>query len=197
VRTLEGEVRASAVVIAAGSWSAAIKGSVPVLPVAPQRGEILALDQIGIGLRRVVTKLGDPYLAPRTDGRLIVGATRQYVGYNSSYTAAGVAWLLSETIEMVPALAPAPILEIWTGFRPNSGDGLPIIGRGALEGLFFATGHGPSGIVPAPASARLLAALVLGQPPPFSPEPFDPLRFEHLTISPDPRTWAIRGGHQV
>jgi glycine oxidase len=197
VRTLEGDLPASAVVVAAGSWSAAISGSAPLPPVAPQRGEILALDQVAVGLRRVVVKPGDPYLAPRADGRLIVGATRQYVGYNSSYTAAGVAWLLNGALEMVPALAQTPIAEIWTGFRPISGDGVPIIGRGALEGLFFATGHGPSGIVPAPASARLLAALLLGQQPPFSPEPFDPRRFEHLTISPDPRTWAIRGGHQV
>ena len=197
VRTLEGDFRAPIVVNAAGSWSGQIRGCEPVAPVAPQRGEILALDQGAVGLRRVVTKPSDPYLVPRADGRLVVGATRKYVGYDSSFTAGGLAWLLHEAIAMVPALAAAPVHEIWTGFRPNSADGLPLIGPGAVEGLFFATGHGPSGIAPAPATARLLVALVTGAPPPAPPEAFDPRRFVRRTYETDPRGWGIRGGPRI
>jgi glycine oxidase len=193
VRTLEGDVLAPVVVNAAGSWSRQIPGCDPVIPVVPQRGEILALDQSAVGLRRVVTKVPDPYLVPRADGRLIVGATRKYTGYNAAFTAGGVNWLLSEAIDMVPALAEAPIVEIWTGFRPNSLDGLPSIGPGALEGLFFATGHGPSGIAPAPASAELLADLVTGVSPKVPAAPFDPRRFVGITM-PEPSTWGVRGG---
>ena len=95
VRTLEGDVLAPVVVNAAGSWSRQIPGCDPVIPVVPQRGEILALDQSAVGLRRVVTKVPDPYLVPRADGRLIVGATRKYTGFNAAFTAGGVNWLLS------------------------------------------------------------------------------------------------------
>jgi glycine oxidase len=193
VGTLEGQILAPVVVNAAGSWSRQIPGCDPVIPVVPQRGEILALDQSAVGLHRVVTKVPDPYLVPRADGRLVVGATRKYVGYNSAFTAGGVNWLLSEAIGMVPALADAPIVEIWTGFRPTSLDGLPSIGPGAVEGLYFATGHGPSGIAPAPASAELLADLVMGGVPRVPAEPFDPRRFVGVAM-PDPATWGVRGG---
>ena len=193
VRTLEGDIRAPVVVNAAGSWSRQIPGCDPIVPVVPQRGEILALDQSAVGLKRVVTKSPDPYLVPRADGRLIGGATRKYTGYNASYTAGGVHWLLSEAIDMVPALADAPIVEIWTGFRPTSLDGEPAIGPGLIEGLFFATGHGPSGIAPAPASAELLADLVTGMSPKIPTEPFDPRRFAGVEM-PNPSTWGARGG---
>jgi len=75
-----------------------------------------------------------------------------------------------------------PIAEMWTGFRPASADGLPIIGKGALEGLYFLTGHGPSGIAPLPGSIALLMALIHGEAPPLSPAAFDPLRFERDKI---------------
>ena len=197
VRTLVGDFRAPIVVNAAGSWSGQLPGCEPAAPVAPQRGEILALDQSAAPLRRVVTKPYDPYLVPRADGRLVVGATRTYVGYDASFTAGGLAWLLNEAIGLVPSLANAPVQEMWTGFRPNSLDGLPLIGRGAIEGLYFATGHGPSGIAPAPASARLLAALVTGCPPPIPPEPFDPMRFAGQPRELDARAWRTQGGHRV
>ena len=193
VRTLEGDILAPVVVNAAGSWSRHIPGCDPVIPVVPQRGELLALDQSAIGLKRVVTKVPDPYIVPRADGRLIIGATRKYTGYNSAFTAGGIHWLLSEALSMIPALADAPIVEIWTGFRPNSLDGRPIIGAGAAKGLFFLTGHGPSGIAPAPASAELLADLVTGAAPKVPSAPFDPLRFAGVEM-PDPSTWGVRGG---
>jgi glycine/D-amino acid oxidase-like deaminating enzyme len=66
---------------------------------------------------------------------------------------------------------------MWTGFRPVSADGMPIIGPAALAGLYYATGHGASGVGPAPGTAALLAALILGREPPIAAEPFRPDRF--------------------
>jgi glycine/D-amino acid oxidase-like deaminating enzyme len=169
---------ADLVVLAAGAWSATIKHVRPTPPVAPQRGQILALDQSSVGIKHVLLTPGDPYFVPRCDGRLVVGATREEAGWDPSLTAGGIAWLLNRAMQVVPALKSCPIAEMWTGFRPASADGLPLIGKGALDGLYMLTGHGPSGIAPLPGSIALLMALIFGERPPLAPEAFDPLRFE-------------------
>jgi glycine oxidase len=166
------------VVLAAGAWSATIDNLRPVPPVAPQRGQILALDQSSVGIAHVLLTPGDPYFVPRADGRLVIGATREEAGWDPSLTAGGVAWLLNRAMDVVPALRDCPIAEMWTGFRPASADGLPLIGKSALDGLYFLTGHGPSGIAPLPGSIALLMALIHGEKPPLPAAAFDPLRFE-------------------
>ena len=177
VETADRQYTADLVILAAGAWSGTIRNVEPRPPVAPQRGQILALDQAAVGVEHVLLTSGDPYFVPRADGRLVVGATREEAGWDASLTAGGVAWLLGRAIEVVPALEHSPIVELWTGFRPLSADGMPLIGRGALDGLYFLTGHGPSGIAPLPGSVALLMALIANEPPPIAPEPFDPLRF--------------------
>lgn len=178
VATADRTISADLIVLAAGAWSATIRNVQPVPRVAPQRGQILALDQSSVGVAHVLLTPGDPYFVPRCDGRLVIGATREEAGWDPSLTAGGVAWLLNRAMEVVPALESCPIAEIWTGFRPASADGLPLIGRGDFEGLYFLTGHGPSGIAPLPGSVALLMALIDGEAPPLAPEPFDPLRFK-------------------
>jgi glycine oxidase len=177
VRTEEGEFRAPAVIICAGTGSRGVIGARPVPPVVPQRGQIIALDAVGLGLRHTVLKPSDPYFVPRADGRLVIGATREFAGEDPRLTAGGLGWLLASAIETIPALETAPILETWTGFRPLCSDHLPLIGAGEPEGLFFCTGHGPTGITPAPVSAVLAASLILGSEPPIDPAPYDPMRF--------------------
>lgn len=177
VETDDATLGADAVVLAAGAWSAGIGGVQPAVPVRPQRGQILALDQARVGVRHVLLTAGDPYFVPRCDGRLVIGATREEAGWDPSLTAGGVAWLLNRAMMVVPALAECPIAETWTGFRPASADGLPLIGPAALPGLYVLTGHGPSGISPMPGSVALLVALLLGERPPLDPAPFNPLRF--------------------
>jgi glycine oxidase len=194
VRTLDGDILANVVINAAGSWSAQIRGCDPLPPVVPQRGEIMALDQSRIGLKRVFMKPEDPYMVPRADGRLVIGATRKYVGYDSSFTAEGMTWLLNQAIEMVPALAGAPIAESWTGFRPVSADGIPMLGPSLIDGLYYATGHGPSGIAPGPGSAALVASLIAGEAPTIDARPYDPRRFAGWSEPLDPSGWGERGG---
>src|SRR5438067_20180 len=173
---------ADLVVLAAGAWSANIQNVSPSPPVAPQRGQILALDQSSVGIRHVLLTPGDPYFVPRCDGRLVIGATREAAGWDPSLTAGGIAWLLNRAMQVVPALQDCPIAEMWTGFRPLSPDGLPLIGKGAIDGLYVLTGHGPSGIAPLPGSIALLMALIHGETPPLAPEAFDPMRFERGAI---------------
>jgi glycine oxidase len=183
VRTLEGDVPAETVVIAAGSWSGQLRGMDPILPIVPQRGQILALGRRDVPMWRSVRLIGDPYIVPRPDGRVIVGATRENAGYEASLTASGVVWLLQSAIDLVPGLADSPILETWTGFRPLSLDNHPSIGPTYVDGLYYITGHGPSGIAPAPASVELLTAWMFDEKPPVAPEPFDPRRFPRISSS--------------
>ncbi|MGH2461088.1 MAG: NAD(P)/FAD-dependent oxidoreductase [Chloroflexota bacterium] len=178
VRLVDGDRLAEQVIVAAGAWSSTIEGCRPNVPVVPQRGQILAVDRGPVDLRQVILTPGDPYLVPRADGRIVVGATRELAGWDATPTAGGINWLLARAIQVVPALAACPINQIWTGFRPLSPDGVPIIGRGALDGLWFVTGHGPSGIGPLPGTIALLTALLFDEPPPLPPAPFDPLRFD-------------------
>ena len=177
VQTSASDYSADLVVVAAGAWSSDIQNLPHTTPVRPQRGQILALDQTGVGIQHVLLTPGDPYFVPRADGRLVIGATREEAGWDPSITAGGIAWLLNRAMQVVPALSRCPIAEIWTGFRPLSADGLPLIGCGGLDGLFILTGHGPSGIAPLPGSIALLMALITGEAPPIKPDPFDPLRF--------------------
>src|SRR6185312_8319192 len=116
----------------------------PRPPVHPQEGQILAVDQSDVGMRHVVLLTEEPYFVPRVGSRLVIGATREEAGWDASLSVGGVAWLLSRAKQTVPALESAPILEMWVGFRPVSDDGVPLIGKGQLEGLYFVTGHGPS-----------------------------------------------------
>jgi glycine oxidase len=168
---------AGLVLVAAGAWSGALPGCRPVVPIIPQRGQILALDRGPVALKHVLLLPDDPYLVPRADGRIVIGATRELAGWDPSITAGGISWLLSTAMQLVPDLRECVIHEIWTGFRPTSRDGIPVIGKGEIEGLFFATGHGPSGIGPMPGTIALLAALMFGEEPPIAPEPFSPRRF--------------------
>jgi glycine oxidase len=177
VRTSEGDFEAPTVVLCAGVGSASIMGARPAPPITPQRGQVAALDAVNIGIRHVLMVPDDPYVVPRVGGRVILGATREFAGEDPRLTAGGLAWLLGTAVEVMPALADAPILETWTGFRPLCTDHLPLIGEGEIGGLFFCTGHGPTGITPAPVSAALTVSLIAGEAPPIDPKPYDPKRF--------------------
>ena len=177
VRTDTGVHEASAIFICAGVGSRSTPGAIPRAPITPQRGQMLAMDARTLGLKRVVLTVNDPYLVPRADGRVILGATREFAGEDPRLTVGGLSWLLSEGTRIAPGTASCAIEETWSGFRPTSPDYLPLIGQGALEGLYFCTGHGPSGIGPAPASVKLATALYLGDAPPIDPAPYDPMRF--------------------
>ena len=94
------------------------------------------------------------------------------VGYERGVTAAGLAGVLGLAIEIAPALAGAPVIETWSNFRPASPDGWPVLGKAALEGLFYATGHTRNGILLCPVTADAVAAAILGRPGPVDLAPF-------------------------
>ena len=163
---LQDETVAAAdiVVLAAGAWSRGIGGLPPDRrpPVRPLKGQMLTLrmDAAAPLISHVVWAPG-AYMVPRRDGRLIVGATVEEKGFDETMTAGGVLALLEAAWRAVPAVEELPIEEMCVGHRPGSRDDAPILGRGPLEGLFYATGHHRNGILLAPVTADAMARLIL------------------------------------
>jgi glycine oxidase len=148
------------VVLAPGAWTAELEG-LPAharLPVRPVKGQILRLrDPQGPGLLRHILRFEGGYLVPRGDGRYVLGATVEERGFDSQPTAGGVHQLLRDAHELVPGVRELQIEELSVGFRPATPDNAPAIGRGAVEGLVWATGHHRNGILLAPLTAELVA----------------------------------------
>jgi len=168
---------ADAFVLAAGAWSGLIDGLPPdaVPPVKPMKGEMLALvPPAGIKLPGHVVWGNGVYLVPRA-GRLLIGATLEDVGFDTSLTDAAEDWLSSRATRLMPSLRQWKIDEHWAGLRPGSPDGLPLLGPTTVSNLFVASGQYRNGILFAPAIADLLSRFVLGRPEGL--EAFDPRRF--------------------
>jgi glycine oxidase len=171
-------IRSEHVVVAAGSWTSLVEG-LGIAPgvVQPARGQIVELETAEPLLSSIV--FGPrAYLVPRDDGRVLVGSTMEFVGYRREVTAAAVRDLLSAAIELVPALAEASLARTWSSFRPYTKDELPLIGESPVPGLWLASGHHRNGILLAPITARVVAALVRGQRSPVALAPFSPGRPE-------------------
>src|SRR5436305_554 len=129
--------RADAVVLAAGAWSRGIEGLPPPLrpPVRPVKGQMIALQmEAAAPLMHHVVWGPKVYMAPRLDGRLIVGATVEENGFDTAITAGGMLGLLEAAWRIFPAIEELPVAEMWVGHRPGSRDDAPILGYGPVEG---------------------------------------------------------------
>jgi D-amino-acid dehydrogenase len=171
-------IPADAVVVAAGAWTADVCAAIGHVPIGPQRGQIIHAELAGMDTASwpVVLPPGDPYLLGFPGGRVVLGATREQVGFEHRSTVGGVGALLAAAIELAPGLADATLLETRIGFRPVTSDGRPLIGR-LTEGLIVAAGNGPEGLTAGPWTGLAAAALALAQPQVTDLAPFDPGRF--------------------
>ena len=127
-------------------------------------------------LRHVVW-LPRAYLVPRNDGRLIIGATVEERGFDTSLTAGGMLALIEGAWRGVPTIEELPIAETWVGFRPGSRDDAPMLGPSGIDGLVVATGHHRNGILLTPVSAAVMSDYILSGRLPEMARPFDPQRF--------------------
>jgi len=168
-------------VVAGGSWSGALAAMLGFgFPVAPLRGQILALGPQSPAPLRHTVYTHDAYLVPRADGRVVVGATEEWAGFEAETDAGALSHLRAEAARLVPALAAWPLHSAWAGLRPVSRDGLPLLGRvPGWDNVHAATGHGRNGILLTPATGALMADHLLHDAPP--PAAFDPARFGEAT----------------
>ncbi|MFD5733801.1 glycine oxidase ThiO [Streptomyces sioyaensis] len=181
---------AGQVVLAAGSESGRLAG-VPdgvLPPVRPVKGQVLRLrlPEVPAGSPaflsrtvRAVVRGGPLYLVPRASGELVVGATSEELGWDTTVTAGGVYELLRDAHELVPGITELPLVETCAGLRPGSPDNAPLLGPTELPGLQLACGHFRNGVLLTPVTGDAMAeSLVTGSLPdvarPFSPARFSP-----------------------
>ncbi|NJM61219.1 MAG: glycine oxidase ThiO [Oscillatoriales cyanobacterium RU_3_3] len=161
VETEAEKIQADRYVLATGAWSEKLLD----IPICPRKGQMLSVSvpknyPVTQPLQTVLFGKGI-YIVPRQDGRIIIGATSENVGFQEGNTPAGMQSLLAGAIKLYPELQNYPVQEFWWGFRPATPDELPILGASAWENLTLATGHYRNGILLAPVTAKLLGDLIL------------------------------------
>ncbi|MFI5661380.1 glycine oxidase ThiO [Streptomyces sp. NPDC051684] len=179
------ELAAGQVVLAAGSRGGQLAGVPDAVlpPVRPVKGQVLRLTvpkRYAPFLSRTVRAVvrgGNLYLVPRVNGELVVGATSEELGWDTTVTAGGVYELLRDAHELVPGITELPLTETRAGLRPGSPDNAPLLGPTALPGLLLATGHYRNGVLLTPITGDTMAhALTTGELPEEA-RPFTPKRF--------------------
>jgi thiazole synthase len=160
IRTSAGELQADHYVLATGAWA----NQLLPLPVHPKKGQMLSLQvppdkRQSLPLQRVLYG-SNTYIVPRRDGRILIGATVEDVGFAPYNTPNGIQTLLGQAIRLYPELQDWPIQECWWGFRPGTPDELPILGTSPCENLTLAIGHYRNGILLAPVTAMLIGDLI-------------------------------------
>ena len=194
VRAGAGAIAASAVVVAAGPWSAPLAASAGVpLPLEPRKGQLVRLAAPAPGMVRHKVVDGS-YLRSVTsadaglelstvvettwEGDVLVGSSRERRGFDTAVDPAVTRAMVDRAARLFPGLLQLPVAAAWTGLRPWLPDHRPAIGPSrAVPGLWLATGHEGAGVALGPVTGRLIAQLYCGEPPVVDPIAFDPDRF--------------------
>ena len=173
ILTPEERIQGGSFVLATGAWSGLVGDRVGVnLPVYSSKGEIVLLESLPGKLGQIVNNNGH-YLVPRSDGKLLVGATEDAVGFDKTSTVHGVLELLEWAYHVAPGLSDATFVTSWAGLRPAVRRGGPYLGRlKDFENLYVATAHNSNGMLLSPASGLLMSQLLTNRPTSLSLEPF-------------------------
>ncbi|MBF0627789.1 MAG: glycine oxidase ThiO [Magnetococcales bacterium] len=175
VLTDGGPLHAEWVVVAGGAWSSGIAG-LPALrtTIKPVAGQILQLESRPPRFRHVVYGFKG-YVVPRADGRVVMGSTLEDRGFDKAVTLAGLHRVAAMAMEMLPGLAETRFTGSWSGLRPATADGLPLLGLCAsVAGLVIAAGHYRNGILLTPITAEVVRDGMTGKPPAVPVDDFAP-----------------------
>jgi len=173
VTTTATEIRAGNVIVAAGAWSGQLLRAFNAAEgIVPVRGQMI-LFRAAPDLLSPIVLYRDHYLVPRRDGRILVGSTVEYVGFDKSTTEVAMECLRQAAFELLPSLDGFPIEKQWAGLRPGSPRGVPSIGPvPGCEGLYVNAGQFRNGVTLAPGSGRLVVDLITGRAPIVDPAPY-------------------------
>lgn len=175
VLTVTDAFPADTIGICGGAWTESLLQNYDLnLQIEPVRGQIVLLSLRSPVFRHVI-ECGSRYLVPRTDGRVLIGSTEEWVGFDKRNTAAGVAGLIEFGIGVVSKLAEATLERTWAGLRPGSADGSPFLAPiPGVDNLFIAAGHFRSGLQMSPGTAVVMAEMILGKTPTIDVTDFMP-----------------------
>ena len=180
VRTQSGTQSAGAFVNCCGAWAARVRHPElerqPTATVEPWKGQMLTVRLPAPLDLQYVLRSPQVYLVPRGDGLIVIGATVERAGFDRRVEPLAVDRLRARAAELWPAIASAPVVESWSGLRPGTSDGLPLIGNAGLPHCWIATGHFRNGILLAPATGLIVRQLLQGKPPEVSLAAFLPGR---------------------
>ena len=176
--TAKGEIETDTIVNATGVYAARIGKLVDLdIPIKPRRGQILVTEAAPQILRRGLLSAGyiaakfDPSLAETqgvgismdqtSSGNLLLGSTREFVGFDKRTTYEGINNILKNTSRIIPKLKNMHIIRSFGGLRPYTPDGLPILGKvQGIEGFIMAAGHEGDGMALSPITGELIAELI-------------------------------------
>jgi len=175
VTTTKTSFHAPRVVNCAGAWSGQIAPH--AFPTRPVKGQMLCLASPSHNLLKHVIRSPEVYLIPRSDGRILVGATVEEAGFDKRTDVETIQRLRRAAVSLVPELRNAKILEDWAGLRPGTPDALPILGATATPGYYAATGHFRDGILLAPITSQVMAEVMTETGCKHDLKPFSPARF--------------------
>ena len=173
VKTADRNYSADHIILCSGAWAAeTLRDTMRQPEIEPVRGQML-LFKTKPGMVNRITLWDSHYTVPRKDGRVLFGSTIEHTGFVKETTREATELLHQCAIELYPQLADSPIEHHWAGLRPGSPGGVPYIGRHPeYDNLFINAGHYRNGVVLAPASAKLVADLVLGRETEIDPAPY-------------------------
>jgi glycine oxidase len=177
VRTTKTRFATGTVINCAGAWAGQIGPH--RFPTRPVKGQMLCVAMPKKELVRHVIRTPEVYLIPRSDGRMLIGATVEEAGFDKQTVPETIQKMRRAALALVPELENAKILEAWAGLRPGTPDGLPILGATPTPGYFVAAGHFRDGILLAPVTARVMGQIIAGQAPQSDLSAFSSARFRH------------------
>lgn len=174
VRTERTEFRAPIVIDCAGAWASKLA---PEISVVPRKGQALSVLSTNRQLLRHAVRGHEVYLVPRSDGRIIIGATVEDAGFDKRVDPETIQRLHQSAANLVPEIAELRMHEAWAGLRPATVDKLPVMGATSLSGFFVAAAHFRNGILLAPITAGVMSQLVRGAELECCIDAFSPMRF--------------------
>lgn len=178
IDTSVGNLPVGELIISAGAWTASI--SEQLFPgirankpqISPVKGQMLIFAAKTDTLNTIVLD-GDQYLIPRRDGNILAGSTVEQSAFDKTITPQAKDQISDFALKLLPALKDYPILKHWAGLRPGTPDGVPYVGKHPeISNLSINAGHFRNGLAMAPASAQLIADLILNRPSSVNPEPY-------------------------
>lgn len=179
INTTQGTFAVDRLIISAGAWTGELFGQrFPALPpactpnIVPVKGQMLLFEAKPDTLRHMVLD-EDRYLIPRRDGKILAGSSVELDQFDKTPSPEIHDQLKNFAWALVPSLKHFPIIKHWAGLRPGTEHGIPYIGRHPEIGnLYINAGHFRNGLAMGPASAELLADLILNRTPRVAPEPY-------------------------